>query len=131
MNGYSEDLRRRIVSAVQRGMPKTQAARAYEVSLSSVKRYANKAVNGESLAPKKSPGSLPKPDEKAGKLLAADLEERPCATLQDRRDYLEAATGISVSRATVCRAIARMGSTRKKGGEWPPSATSLRGRAGG
>jgi transposase len=117
MNGYSEDLRRRIVSAVQRGMPKTQAARSYEVSLSSVKRYANTAAWGGSLAPKKSPGSLPKLDEKAGKLLAADLEERPCATLQDRRDYLEAATGLSVSRPTVCRAIVRMGSTRKKGGE--------------
>jgi transposase len=116
MNGYSEDLRRRIVSALERGMPKTQAARAYEVSLSSVKRYANKAARGGSLAPKKSPGSLPKLDEKAGKLLGADLEERPCATLQDRRDYLEAAPGLSVSRATVCRAIARMGSTRKKGG---------------
>ncbi|MDP8902117.1 MAG: hypothetical protein M3N33_13450 [Actinomycetota bacterium] len=87
------------------------------MSLSSVKRYANKAARGRSLAPKKSPGSLPKLDEKAGKLLAADLGERPCATLQDRCDYLEAATGLSVSRATACRSIARMGSTRKKGGE--------------
>ncbi len=117
MNGYSEDLRRRIVSAVQRGMPKSQAARTYEVSLSSVKRYANKAARGGPLAPKRSPGSLPKLDEKAGRLLAADLEERPCDTLQDRCDYLQAATGLSVSRATVCRAIARIGSTRKKGGE--------------
>ena len=106
-------------------MPKTQAARTYEVSLSSVKRYANKAARGGSLAPEKSPGSLPKLDEKAGKLRAADLQERPCATIQERRDYLEAATGLSVSRATVCRAIARgIGSTRKKGGDPQPSATS-------
>jgi hypothetical protein len=32
MNGYSEDLRRRIVSAVGGGMPKAQAARVFSVS---------------------------------------------------------------------------------------------------
>ncbi len=125
MNGYSEDLRRKIVSAVERGMSKTQAPRTFDVSLSSVKRYAGKAERGESLAPKKSPGSAPKLDGMAGRLLAADLEERPFATLRQRRDYIEAATGLSVSRATVCRAVARIGSTRKKGGVRQPSATSF------
>lgn len=43
MSGYSEDLRRRIVSSVEGGMPKVQAARTFSVSLSSVKRYVNKA----------------------------------------------------------------------------------------
>ena len=57
-------------------MSKARAARTFSVSLSSVKRYANKAHRGESLAPKKRPGSAPKLDEKASSLLAADLEER-------------------------------------------------------
>ncbi len=124
MNGYSEDLRRKIVSAVGGGMPKARAARLFGVSLSSVKRYAGKAERGESLAPKKSPGSAPKLDEKARKPLEEDLKGRPFATLQERREYVRATTGLSVSRSTVCRAIGRMGSTRKKGGESPPSATS-------
>src|SRR5918998_1353924 len=150
MNGYSEDLRarfktcrspcgsrapisqavlkralrRKIVSAVGRGMSKTQAARTFDVSLSSAKRYVKKADHGESLAPKKSPGSLPKLDEKAGRLLSADLQEHPYLTLQERRDYMEAMTGLSVSRSTMCRAIARIGTTRKKGDESPQSATS-------
>jgi transposase len=115
MNGYSEDLRRRIVSAVECEMSKSQAARTFSVSLSSVKRYVNKADRGESLAPKKSPGSAPKLEEKARRLLAADLEEHPYATLQERCDYIETIKGLSVSRSTVCRAIARIGSTRKKG----------------
>src|SRR5919112_5467516 len=63
------------------------------------------------------PGSAPKLDEKAMKLLEEDLRERPFATLQERRDYVEVLTGISVSRSTVWRAIARIGPTRKKGGE--------------
>jgi transposase len=131
MSGYSEDLRQRIVLAVEGGMSKARAARTFSVSLSSVKRYVNKAQRGESLAPKKSPGSAPKLDEKARRLLAADLGERPYLTLQDRCDYLEATTGLSVSRSTMCRAIARIGSTRKKGDELPQNATSSRGQSGG
>jgi transposase len=131
MSGYSEDLRRRIVSAVERGTSKSQAARTFSVSLSSVKRYVSRAQRGESLAPKKSPGSAPKLGEKARKLLEDDLAERPFATLQDRCDYIEAITGLSVSRSTMCRAVARIGSTRKKGDDPQPNGTSSREPPGG
>jgi transposase len=131
MSSYSEDLRSRVVSAVEGGMSKAQAARTFSVSLSSVKRYVDKANHGESLAPKKRPGSTPILDEKARRLLGADLEERPYLTLRQRCEYIEAITGLSVSRSTMCRAIARIGSTRKKGDESPPSVTSSSGRPGG
>ncbi len=98
-------------------MSKAQAARTFRVSLSSVKRYANKAQRGQSLAPKKRPGSSPKLDEKAMRLLEEDLRERPFATLRERCEYVEVVTGLWVSRSTMCRAIARLGPTRKKGGE--------------
>ena len=117
MSGYSEDLRQRIVSSVEGGMSKAQAALTFSVSLSSLKRYADKASRGESLAPKKSPGSAPKPDDKAIKLLEEDLEELPFATLRDRCDHMEVITGLSVSRSAMCRTIARIGPTRKKGDE--------------
>jgi transposase len=131
MSGYSVDLRRRIVSSVESGMSKAQAARTFSVSLSSVKRYVNKAKRGESLAPKKRVGSLPKVDEKARKLLEDDLHQRPYLTLRDRCEYIELMTGLLVSRSTMCRAIARIGPTRKKGGESPQNATSSREQPGG
>src|SRR5918995_725701 len=124
MSGYSVDLRERIVSSVEGGMSKAEAARTFSVGRSSVKRYVNKPNRGESLAPKKRPGSTPKLDEKARRILAADLDERPYLTLQERRDYIEAITGVSASRSTMCRAIARIGTTRKKGDESLQSATS-------
>jgi len=105
-------------------MSKVRAARTFSVSLSSVKRYVEKAHRGESLAPKKRPGSAPKMDNMAMRLLEDDLKERPFVSLQERCDYVEAISGISVSRSTMCRAIARIGPTRKKGGDRPPSATS-------
>jgi transposase len=60
-------------------------------------------------------------DERLSKLLEEDLKERPSVTLWERCDYVEAISGVSVSRSTMCRAIARIGSTRKKGDEAPRS----------
>jgi transposase len=115
MNAYSEDLRKKIVQALRRGMGKSQAARTFGVSLSSVKRYAKTADQGRSLAPKKRPGSQPKTGEDARRLLEADLEERPTATLSERREFLERVCGVRVSDSTISRLLKRMGFTRKKG----------------
>jgi transposase len=38
MKAYSEDLRKKILEAVDRGMPKSAAAKTFGVSRSSVKR---------------------------------------------------------------------------------------------
>ena len=43
MKAYSEDPRRKIVDATERGMPKAEAARTFGVGISTVKRYATKA----------------------------------------------------------------------------------------
>src|ERR687898_502047 len=117
MNAYSEDLREKIVEALRRGMGKSQAARTFSVSLSSVKRYAKRAEEGRSLAPKKRPGSKPKIDERARKLLEEDLKERPFVTLQERCDYLQAVAGLEVSRSVVCRTIKGM-ETAGERDEW-------------
>jgi len=116
MNAYSQDLREKIVEAVSgHGTGKSEAARAFGVSLSSVMRYVGMAREGEPLAPKRRPGSKPELDERARSLLAADLEERPFATLSERGECLRAACGVSLSDSTVCREIKRAGHTRKKG----------------
>ncbi len=84
------------------GLQEPGGPRLRREPLSSVKRYVKEADHGGSLAPKKSPGSAPKLDEKATKLLEADPKQRPFATLQERRDYIHALTGPSVSRSTTC-----------------------------
>jgi transposase len=93
MNAYSEDLREKIIDALRRGMGKSEAARTFSVSLSSVKRYAKLAEEGRSLAPKKRSGSKPKIDERSQKLLEVDLKERPFITLQKRCEYLRTIAG--------------------------------------
>ena len=124
MNAYSEDLRKKIVEALRRGMTKSEAARTFGVSRSSVKRYAKLTEEGRSLAPRKRPGSKPKMDERARRLLEADLEERPAATLSERQEFLRRVVGLSVSESTVSRMLRRLGWSRKKDHWERASATS-------
>jgi transposase len=125
MDAYSEDLRKKIVQALQQQrMNKSEAARAFSVSLSSVKRYAKAAAEGRSLSPGKAPGKKPLLDEKARRLLEADVQERPFAKLSDRWEYLQKVAGVSVSESTLSRALRKMGFGRKKGRWVPVSKTS-------
>lgn len=116
MNAYSQDLGEKIVEAVsRRGVGKSEAARAFGVSLSSVKCYVTMAREGKPLAPKRRPGSKPKLDERARRLLAEDVKERPFLSHSERREYLKVVAGVSVSNSTVCRELQKMERTRKKG----------------
>jgi transposase len=125
MNPYSEDLREKIVEALGRGTTKSEAARPFGVSRSPVKRYAKLAQEGRPLAPKKRPGSKPKMDEKARRLLLeADMEERPSATLSERREYLGRMASLWASESTLSRMLGRLGWSRKKGRWERASATS-------
>jgi transposase len=118
MDAFSEDFRKKIVEALERGTPKAEAARLFGVGVSSLKRYLATAKAGRSLAPKKRPGFKPKMDEEtARRLLEADLEERPAATLPQRREeYLGRVAGVRVSDSAVSRMLKRLGWSRKKDG---------------
>ena len=130
MKAYSEDLRKRIVEAVERGMGNSEATRTFGVSLSSVKRYVGMAREGMPLTPMKRPGLHPKIDEQGKRLLQADLEERAAATLPQRREFLQRMAGVRVSDSTISRAIKRLGWSRKKDRWVPPNATNGSGRPG-
>ena len=125
MKAYSEDLRSKVVEAVQqRGMSKSEAARTFGVSLSSVKRYVGKARRGSPLSPKKHPGPRSKMSERARRLLKADVENRLAVTLRERRRFVEGVAGVSVSESTLSRLLRRMGFS-PKGGAWVrPRGTS-------
>ena len=124
MDAYSLDLRKKIVEARERGTPTSVVAKTFGVGASIVKRYAAAAREGRSLAPKKRPGSKPKLDGAARKLLEADLRERPAATLPERREFLRRAVGVELSDSTLSRMLKRLGWSRKKDRWVPQSATS-------
>jgi transposase len=113
MKAYSEDLRKKILEAVDRGMKKSEAAKTFGVSRSSVKRYAAARREGRPLTPKKHPGSKPKLDERARKILEADVEHRPAITLKERGRFVKEIAGVSVSESTLSRLLRKMGFSPK------------------
>ena len=115
MKAYSEDLRTKILEAVDRGMPKSEAAKTFGVSRSSIKRYAAARREGRPLAPRKHPGSKPKLDQRARKILQADVEDRPAITLKERCRFLKEMVGVSVSESTLSRLLRKMGFSPKDG----------------
>jgi transposase len=108
MSAYLEDLRRKIIEAVEQRMKKSEAGRAFCVSRSSAKHYVKDVCEGRSLTPGKVPGKKPLLDEKARRLLEADVQERPFAKLRHGQVNLEQGAGVSVSESTLSRAIRRM-----------------------
>jgi transposase len=121
MKAYSEDLRQKVVEAVnQRGTSKSEAAHLFGISLSSVKRYTRLADRGEPLTPRKGGGRPPVADDATRKLLEEDVRTRPSATIEERRRFLESFAGKSISEPTLRRLLRRMGFCRKKGlwGRW-------------
>jgi transposase len=66
------DLRRKVLEAVLRGMPKAEAARSFGIGISTVKGYVGKAHKGEDLAPSRPLCKMRKLDEGAMRLLESD-----------------------------------------------------------
>jgi transposase len=124
MRPYSLDLREKIVESVKKGVPKSETARRFGVDRATVKRYCRQLHERGTLKPRKAPGKRSKLDEKAMRLLAKDLQQRPWATHSQRGEFLFALTGVRVSEATVCRAVGRLRRSRKKDPEGLQKETS-------
>jgi transposase len=126
MNAYSKDLRLRVLDAVDRGVPRKEVADLFGVSLSTIKRYIRRRRAGEDLEPRPSTGRkrriLATPEEK--RALWEQLEANDEATLERHCELWEQKRGVSVSIATMSRAIRnKLGWTLKKRRWVPPSET--------
>ena len=124
MKPYSEDLRTRIVSAVEGGMPKTEAARLFGVSTSSVKRYCRLAAQEKPLAPRKGGGRPPKAHAAVARLLEEDVGRRPYAAAWERAAFLRGASGVELSASTIRRLLRKLGFSQKNGAWARQSATN-------
>jgi len=114
MKAYSEDLRQRIVQAVEDGSSQPVVANRYNVSLNSVKRYVKQWRIMGSLTPQPRPGRPRAIPPAVHADLGAQFAADPDATFAAYCNQWEAATGVHVSESTMYRAQQRIGWTRKK-----------------
>lgn len=114
MRAYSEDLRARIVSAVEEGMQPVKAAERFKVSLASVKRYVKQKRESGHLRFELPPGRPRKLSAADEKVLLEQLKRHADASLEEHARMLGEAIGQSVSATTVQRSFVRLCITRKK-----------------
>jgi transposase len=131
MHAYAIDLRERILRAVDDGVPQREVARRFDVSRATVQRYVRLRRETGRIAPRPRPGPAPRLGVAAQPALRAQLAAAPDATLAQHCATWERDHGVRVSVATMHRAIARLGWTRKKRPSPPPNATRRPGRPGG
>jgi transposase len=117
MGAYSKDLRSKVLAAVDRGVPLTEALEMFGVSLATLKRWLKRRKEGGDLSPRSSTGRkrriLATSEEK--RALCKQLEENDEATLERHCELWEKERGVRVSLATMSRAIRqRLGWTRKR-----------------
>jgi transposase len=129
MNAYSKDLRIKALGALDRGMPRREAASTFGISLATLKRWLKRRREGEDVAPRPSPGRTPlilsTREQRAA--LWEQLEENADATLERHCELWEHRTGVGVSVPTMSRAVRTLGWTFKKSRWWPPSETNRKG----
>jgi transposase len=114
MKAYSQDLRQRMLRAVDVGHSQAETAKTFTVSLATIGRYLKQRRETGHVKPKAIPG---RPAVKGAKLqahLLPQLEAYPDATREEHCQMFEATYGITVSPASITRARTALGWTRKK-----------------
>jgi transposase len=123
---YSEDLRSRIIAAVEAGATRAAAAAQFAVSVSCAVKLVQHFRRTGSVAPAargRKPFSLAEHETLVRELVAA----RPDGTLDELTHEL-AARGIRVGRSSVNRFLKACGLTLKKSRSMPPSSNGRMSR---
>src|SRR5215470_4088147 len=119
MRAYSTDLKERVVRAVAEGQPMREAARRFDVAVTTVKRAVVQQRETGSLARKPIPGRPRTIRGEQEAILLARLEAAPDATVLEHCAWWAQHQGQQLGEVTMWRAIRRLGWTQKKR-HWQP-----------
>src|SRR5512147_1024463 len=111
---YSADLRERVIMDCEAGVRCAEAARRYRIGERTVYRWVRVVhVEGRRDA-KPHSGGRPRVIAGTEDVLRRGIVEGNDATLAERADAYRRRTGRALSPSSVCRALKRLGWTRKK-----------------
>ena len=113
MNAYSKDLRLKVLSAIDRGIPRKEVADLFGVSLSTIKRWLKRRRLTGELNTYKIPGRPSVKGKALRQWLPDQLKSNPDLTLNEHCEAFEDESGVEVSEATMSRNIRRLP------GGWP------------
>lgn len=120
---YAQDLRERVLAAVDGGMPVYQVAPVFRVSVSYIyKALARRRRTGETSARRQRSHTPPKLLPYYG-VIEQRVAEQNDATLAELQAWLHEHHDVTVSQATLWTTLRRLGLTLKKSRGTPPSRT--------
>jgi transposase len=114
MRAYSQDLRERVLRAIDQGKSRQEMVEMLGVSLATIKRYLKQRREQGHVRPQVIPGRTPKKRTKLQAGLEPQLRAHDDARLLRHCDLWEQTHGEQVSRWTMSRAIKGLGWSRKK-----------------
>ena len=114
MRAYSKDLRLRVLAAVDRGMPRGEVAEIFGVSVSTLKRYLSLRRETGGVEAKPIPGPAAPKRTALEEGLPAQVLLNPDLTLEEHCELFEEERGVTVSTATMSRALKALGLPLKK-----------------
>jgi transposase len=113
MNAYSKDLRLKVLSAIDRGIPRREVADLFGVSRSTIKRWLKRRRLTGDVNIHKIPGRPSVKGKALRQWLPEQLKSNPDLTLKEHCEAFFDECGMEVSEATMSRNIRRLP------GEWP------------
>ena len=113
MNAYSKDLRLKVLSAIDRGIPRKEVQDLFGVSLSTIKRWLKRRRLTGDLTIHKIPGRPSVKGKALRQWLPDQLNSNPDLTLNEHCEAFFDESGVEVSEATMSRNIRRLP------GGWP------------
>jgi transposase len=114
MKPYSEDLRERVVRAVEIGTRRDEVAARFVVSVPTIERWLRRKRETGWLARKPVPEPVAVKTNALMEALPERLADRADATLEEHCSWWRETDGVEVSTATMSRALTRLNQTRKK-----------------
>jgi transposase len=109
MKPYPQDLRLKVLEAVDRGMPRTEVAERFGVSLPTIKRWLKRRRETGRVAAIRHTGPPARKGAALEEALPSQLPRRFNFTLEEHRKLFEKTHGFPVSTSSVSRAFKRLG----------------------
>ena len=113
MNAYSKDLRLKVLSAIDRGIPRKEVQDLFGVSRSTIKRWLKRRRLTADVTIHKIPGRPSVKGKALRQWLPEQLNSNPDLTLSEHCEAFFDESSMEVSEATMWRNIRRLP------GEWP------------
>lgn len=132
MLAYPKELRGREVNAIETGEgTMAEISALFGVGSTFVKKMLRWHRAGADLAPRHGGGPVARLQAPERALLRDAVQQQPDVTLEELQRTLAEQRQVTVSQATICRALQQLGLPRKKKASWPVSGMTRRASSSG